>query len=74
MNKLQKLYYNYLEWQLKIRRKIAFWILGWCNIKKLNVTYVPDKYTEIHLHMEADNIMHTIIDINMQKRNDSSLF
>jgi hypothetical protein len=67
MNKIKTLHYKFLDWQMKVRTDIAFWILGWKNIKQLNVSYTPDHYAVITLEMDTKGKIHTSLSLTTVK-------
>jgi hypothetical protein len=69
MRKLKQLHIKFLDWQMKVRTDIAFWLLGWKNIKKLNVEYTPDHYAIVSLEMDTKGKIHTSLSLTTAKEN-----
>jgi hypothetical protein len=60
---MKEKYYQFLEWKTKTIRKFAFWLLGWKNIKNLDVTYYPDPYTKVQFHQKPNGSYNTILEV-----------
>ena len=69
MNKIKQSYYKFLDWKEKARFDIAFWLLGWKNIKQLNVSYTPDHYAIVTLEMDTKGKIHTSLSLTTVKEN-----